>query len=76
MCKLQTDINILSKILEKLVHRRLINYHNKYELLFKHQYGFQKGKSTERAILHLYKNVVEAIEKKKRENMCYFPGFR
>ena len=57
---------ILGKILEKLVHKRLINYLDKYELLFKHQYGFQKGKSTERAILHLYKNVVEAIEKKRK----------
>ena len=75
MCKLQTDINILSKILEKLVHRRLINYLNKYELLFKHQYGFQKGKSTERAILHLYKNVVEAIEKKKEKTCAIFLDF-
>ena len=66
---------ILSKILEKLVHIRLINYLGKYELLFKHQYGFQKGKSTEYAILDLYKNIVEAIEK-KRESMCYFPQFR
>ena len=55
---------ILSKILEKLVHKRLINYLGKYELLLKHQYGFQKGKSTEYAILELYKNIVEAIEKK------------
>ena len=56
----------LSKILEKLVHKRLINYLGKYELLFKHQYGFQKGKSTEYAILDLYKNIVEAIEKKEK----------
>ena len=57
---------ILSKILEKLVHKRLINYLDKYELLFKHQYGFQKGKSTEHAILDLHKNIVEAIEKKRK----------
>ena len=29
-------------------------------------YGFQKGKSTEHAILDLYKNVVETIEKKEK----------
>ena len=48
-------------MLEKLVHKRLINYLDKYELLFKHQHGFQKGKSTEHAILDLHKNIVEAI---------------
>ena len=66
---------IISKILEKLVHKRLINYLDKYELLFKHQYGFQKGKSTEHAILDLHKNIVEAIEKKKRKHM-HFSRFR
>ena len=57
---------ILRKIIEKLVHERLINYPDKYELLFKHQDGFQKGKSTEHAILDLHKNIVEAIEKKEK----------
>ena len=56
----------LSKTLEKLVHKRLTNYLDKYELLFKHQYGFQKGKSTEYAILHFYKNIFEAFEKKEK----------
>ena len=66
---------ILTKVLEKLVHKRLINYLGKYELLFKHQYDFQRGKSTEHAILDLYKNILEAIEEKK-ESMCYFPRLR
>ena len=57
---------ILCKILEKLVDKRLINYLDKYELLFKHQFGFQKRKSTEHVTLDLHKNVVEAIEKKER----------
>ena len=41
----------------------------KYDLksvLFKHQYGFQKEKFTEHATLDLYKNTVEAIEKKRK----------
>ena len=59
-------------MLEKLVHKRLINYLDKYELLFKHQYGFQKGKSTEHAILDLHKNIVEAIEKKKKKAYAFF----
>ena len=68
ICANYRPISILPilSILEKLVHKRLINYLGKYELLFKHQYGFQKGKSTEYAILDLYKNIVEAIEKKEK----------
>ena len=52
----------------------MINYLDKYELLFIHQYGFQKGKFTEHAMLDLHKNIVEAIEK-KRESVSYFPQF-
>ena len=52
----------------------MINYLDKYELLFIHQYGFQKGKFTEHATLDLHKNIVEAIEK-KRESVSYFPQF-
>ena len=61
-----TILPILSKILEKVPHERLINYLDKYELLLKQQYGFEKGKSTEHAILDLHKNIVEAIEKKRK----------
>ena len=57
---------ILSKIFEKLVHKRLVNYLGKYKLLIKHQYSFQKGKSTDHAILDLHKGIVEAIEKKEK----------
>ena len=70
-----SNLPILSKILEKLVHKRLTNHLNKYELLFKHQYSFQKGESTEHAILYLRRNIVQTIEK-KGESMCYFPPFR
>ena len=62
---------VLSKILEKLVHKRLINYLDKYELLFKHQYGFPKGKSTEHTISDLQKNITEAIEKKEKAYVIF-----
>ena len=39
-----------------------INKHN----IFKHQYGFQKGKSTEHAILYLYFNIITANEKQEK----------
>ena len=63
---------IFSKILEKLMHKRLTSFLEKYEILFKHQYGFQKGKSTEHAIIDLHSNIIKATEK-KRKSTCNFP---
>ena len=57
---------IFSKILEKLMHKRLTSFLEKHKLLFKHQYGFQKGKSTEHAILDLHSNIIKAIETKEK----------
>ena len=57
---------MFSKILEKLMHKRLTSFLENYEILFKYQYGFQKGKSTEHAIIDLHSNIIKAIEKKKK----------
>ena len=35
---------------------------------------YSKGNSAEHAILDLYRNLVEAIDKKKKKT-CYFPRF-
>ena len=34
---------IFSKVFEKVLYKRLINYFNKYQVLFHNQYGFRKG---------------------------------
>ena len=65
-CSNYRPISILplfSKIFEKLMYTRLIDFINKNELLFQHQFGFQKGKSTEHAILDLYSNIIKGTEK-------------
>ena len=41
---------------------------NKYKVLHDHQFGFQKGKSTEHAALDLHTNIIKAIE--KHEKTC------
>jgi hypothetical protein len=43
----------ISKILEKLINTRLLNYLSKHGLLSPTQYGFRRGKCTEDAILAL-----------------------
>ena len=54
-----------SKILERLVFNRCINYINKYNLLNEKQFGFRPNHSTYMAIIELVDKVANAIEKKE-----------
>ena len=60
-----STLPILSKILEKLTQSS-IPY--KFDKLYKHQFGFQKGKSTEHAILDLQTKIIKSLE--KHEKAC------
>ena len=51
---------LLTKIYEKLMHTRLMDFINKHNI-FKHQYGFRKH-----AILYLYFNIITANEKQEK----------
>ena len=42
-----------SKILGKLMYKRIIDFINRNDILNKHQYGFRKKQSTEQAIVEL-----------------------
>jgi hypothetical protein len=53
-----------SKIFEKLVYNRLMNYLNKYFVLSKNQYGFRSNYSTSLAILEMVDKISEAIDNK------------
>ena len=59
-------LSFLSKTYEKLMHTRLMDFINKHDITFKHEYGFQKGKPTEHAILDLYFNIITANENKEK----------
>lgn len=54
-----------SKILEKLMHKRLIKFITKHDLIYPEQYGFLRGRSTEHAMLDIIYRITEAIENKK-----------
>ena len=56
---------IFSKILEKLMYTRLIKFIEKNNILYKNQYGFQKGMSTEYAVNSLVNNIVKCLENKE-----------
>ena len=58
-------LSIFSKILEKIVALKLTEYLNANNLLYKHQYGFQKKKSTVQPIIHLLNEIVNNSNEKK-----------
>lgn len=58
-------LSSLSKILEKFISIQLTNHLELNGLLYKHQYGFQKNKSTEHNLIHLTNSIYNALNEKK-----------
>ena len=54
-----------SKILERIMYNRLYNHLIKNKLLYPKQFGFQKGHSTEHAIIHLVDQINDNFENNK-----------
>ena len=52
-----------SKILERIMYNRLFKYLTTNEILYKKQFGFQEGHSTEHAIMQLIDNINNSFEK-------------
>ena len=46
-------LSCFSKILEKIMYKRLYNHLSEHNLLYQKQFGFQQGHSTEHAIMQL-----------------------
>ena len=53
-----------SKILEKIVFNQLNSFLEKHNTIFKYQFGFRKGHSTEQAILEITDNLKTSIDNK------------
>ena len=54
-----------SKILERIVYNRSINFLNKFNILSNNQYGFKKNHSTAYASFQLYDKLSDAIDQGK-----------
>ena len=52
---------IFSKVLEKLMYNRLFSFLSKNKLLYKYQFGFRKGYSTNMALITLVDKILTAI---------------
>jgi hypothetical protein len=58
-------VDSFSKILEKMVAIDLFNHLDRNNLIYKHQYGFQRGKSTEHNLLHVTNYIGQALNDNK-----------
>jgi hypothetical protein len=54
-------VSAISKILEKIVAVRLTNHLQLNDLLYKHQYGFQRNMSTEHNLIHVINFISNAL---------------
>ena len=58
-------LTCFSKLLERLMYKRLISFINKQRILSKHQFGFRKNHSTDHAIIELTDNITKAMDEGK-----------
>ena len=58
-------LTCFSKLLEKLMAKRLIKFIEKNNILSKHQYGFRQNRSTEHAIIDFVDKITAAIDQGK-----------
>ncbi len=65
---------IIGKVFERLVYNRVYSFISKMNILTDKQYGFQKGKATEHALLELQSKIIYAIEH-KLNSCCIFLDF-
>ncbi len=54
---------IFGKLLEKIIFCRITSFVKKYNILYRRQYGFQKAKSTEHAVIDIQENILNSLEK-------------
>ena len=65
---------IFSKIFEKLMYNRLLDFFNKHNIITNTQFGFQKNKSTELAVASITSKITNALENKEVA-YCIFLDF-
>ena len=58
-------LQIFSKVLEKIVYTRLLNYLTKFNILCDNQFGFRKNHSTFMAVLELVDNLSNSMDRKE-----------
>ena len=60
--RLISILSSITQIFEKLIYNQLINYIEKFNILYEYQFGFRKGHSTAQAIAEITDNLKLAID--------------
>ena len=58
-------LSSFSKVMERLIFDQLYLFFKKNEIIYKYQFGFRKGYSTEQGILEITDNLNSAIDNKQ-----------
>ena len=60
-------LTTFSKLIERLMYNKVMNFLTENNILYKHQYGFRPKHSTIHPIIHLLNHIAESNNKKKKE---------
>ena len=55
----------INKLLEKIVHERCYNFLEKFNCLYKYQFGFRKSHSTNHALIEITEKIRKALDSRK-----------
>lgn len=58
-------LTVFSKVFEGVIYNRLSTFFLKHNIISKYQYGFQKSKSTEQALLYIKDKIIANIENRQ-----------
>ena len=56
------NLSVLSKLLERLVHRQMLDYINRHRLLPRLQSAYRQYHSTETAVLRVLADILHAVD--------------
>ena len=57
-------LSVINKIIEKVLHKRLYEYFEKYKIIYQYQFGFRHSYSTTMALIEITDQLREQIENK------------
>ena len=65
------SLSPLSKVFEKIVHKKMISFLDKFKVLSDSQFGFRKNMSTETALLKFTDSIYEGLNNKENVGAIY-----